>query len=195
MSLLRSSRKPYRLERFLVDTPVNTETPIIIVIRIILGAALIGALWLAGWNVYRHLPVEGSWARTDATEAYDTNANSEMTIVLRGDSAATPVNTRVELYPIDFAAAQRDYSAVVRPGKSFDDFLAQRMKGLAPVRAQLDHNGRAVAKLSEGNWWIRAIATLASGEKIEWRLPVKVFGRGQTIELTTENAYERTKTF
>jgi len=36
---------------------------------------------------------------------------------------------------------------------------------------------------------------LTSGEKIEWRLPVKVFGRGQTIELTAENAYERTKTF
>lgn len=165
------------------------------IIRIILGAALIGALWLAGWNVYRRLPVDGSWAQTESTEANNTTANSEMTIVLRSDSAATPVNTRVELYPIDFAAAQRDYSAVVRPGKSFDDFLAQRMKGLAPVRAQLDRNGRAVAKLSEGNWWIRAIATLTSGEKIEWRLPVKVFGRGQTIELTAENAYERTKTF
>ena len=69
------------------------------------------------------------------------------------------------------------------------------MKGLVPVRAQLDSNGRAVAKLSEGNWWIRATATLTSGEKIEWRLPVKAFGRGQTIELTAENAYERTKTF
>ena len=164
-------------------------------IRIILGAALIGALWLAGWNVYRRLPVDGSSAQTESPETYNTKANSEMTIVLRNDSAATLVNTRVELYPIDFAAAQRDYSAVVRPGKSFDDFLAQRMKGLAPVRVQLDHSGRAVAKLSEGNWWIRAIATLTSGEKIEWRLPVKVFGRGQTIELTTENAYERTKTF
>jgi len=162
------------------------------IIKIILGAALIGTLLLAGWNLYRHLPVDGSWVRT---EAYDTKADSEMTIVLHSDSAATPVNTRVELYPIDFAAAQRDFSAAVRPGKSFDDFLAQRMKGLVPVRAQLDTNGRAVAKLSEGNWWIRATATLTSGEKIEWRLPVKAIGRGQTIELTAENAYERTKTF
>ena len=166
--------------------------PTMTIIRIILGAALVGALFLAGWNVYRSLPVDGSWARPDA---YDTNANSEMTIILRSDSAATPVNTRIELYPIDFAAAQRDFSVAVRPGKTFDDFLAQRMKGLVPVRAQLDSNGRAVAKLSEGNWWIRATATLTSGEKIEWRLPVKAFGRGQTIELTAENAYERTKTF
>jgi hypothetical protein len=160
------------------------------IIKIILGAALVGALSVAGWNVYRRLPAEGT-----RTETSGARAHSEMTIILRGDSAATPVNTRVELYPIDFAAVQRDYSAAVRPGKTFDDFLAQRMKGLVPVRAQLDNNGRALASLSEGNWWLRAIATLAGGEKIEWRLPVKVLRRGQTIELTTENAYERTKTF
>ena len=162
------------------------------IIKIILGAVLIGTLFLAGWNVYRRLPEDGSWVRT---EAYDTKADSEMTIILRSNSAATPVNTRIELYAIDFAAAQRDFSAAVRPGKTFDDFLAQRMKGLVPVQAQLDNNGRALARLSEGNWWLRAVATLAGGEKIEWRLPVKVFSRGQTIELTTENAYERTKTF
>jgi len=160
------------------------------IIKIILGAALVGALFIAGWNVYRRLP-----AAATRNETSGARANSEMTIILRGDSAATPVNTRVELYPIDFAAVQRDYSAAVRPGKTFDDFLAQRMKGLVPVQAQLDNNGRALARLSEGNWWLRAVATLAGGEKIEWRLPVKVFSRGQTIELTTENAYERTKTF
>lgn len=165
------------------------------IIKSILGAALIGALFLAGWNVYRQLPADGSWARPEATEANNPNANSDVTIVLRSDSPATPVNTRIEVYPIDFAAAKRDFSAAVRPGKTFDDFLAQRMKGLAPVRAQLDGNGRAVAKLSEGNWWIRATATLTSGERIEWRLPIRVSGRGQAIELTAENAYERTKTF
>ena len=174
---------------------VQSKSAIMTILRIVLGAALVGALFAAGWNVYRRLPADGSWARTESPEAYSTNANSEITIVLRSDSAATAVNTRIELYPIDFAAAQRDFSAAVRPGKTFDDFLAQRMKGLVPVRAQLDDNGRAVAKLSEGNWWIRATATLAGGEKIEWRLPVKVLGRGQTIELNAENAYERTKTF
>ncbi len=161
------------------------------IIKIILAAALVGALFIAGWNVYRRLPADGT--RTDTSSG--ARAQLEMTIILRGDSAATPVNTRVELYPIDFVAVQRDYSAALRPGKSFDDFLAQRIKGLVPVQPQLDRNGRALAKLSEGNWWLRAIATLADGEKIEWRLPVKVFSRGQTIELTTENAYERTKTF
>ena len=185
----------YKRGAIINTTLVRTETSIVDVIRFILGAALVGSLFAAGWNVYRHLPVDGSSARTDATEAYNTEAKSDVAIVLRNDSAATPVNTRIELYPIDFAAAQRDYSATVRPGKTFDDFLAQRMKGLVPVRAQLDTNGRAVAKLSDGNWLVRATATLTSGEKIEWRLPLKVSGRGQTIELTAENAYERTRTF
>jgi len=161
-------------------------------IKIILGALLLAALFAAGWNVYRRLPPDGSVARP---ETYNTNANSELTVVFHGDSIAMSVKTQVELYPIDFVSMQRDFFSAVRPGKSFDDFLAQRMKGLAPVRAPLDDKGRAVAKLSEGNWWLRATTALASGEQIEWRLPLKVSGRGQTIELTTENAYERTKKF
>jgi hypothetical protein len=170
----------------------SPDSPALTLVRIILGTALIGSLLGAGWVVYRRLPAETSWMRTDA---YDTKANSDLTIVLRNDSAATPANTRIEIYPIDFTAAQRDFSAAVRPGKTFDDFLAQRIKGLLPVRAQFDNNGRATARISEGNWWIRATATMSGGEKIEWRLPVRIFGPGQTIELTEENAYERTKAF
>jgi hypothetical protein len=162
------------------------------IIRIILGAVLVGSLFLAGWNVYRRLPADGSQAQTAAN---NTNAHSEVIIILRSEAAVAPVNLQVEVYPIDFAAAQRDYSAAVRPGKTFDDFLAQRIRGLVPARAQLDNNGWAVTRLSEGNWWLRATATLPGGETIEWRLPVKVSGRGQTIELTTENVYERTKAF
>jgi hypothetical protein len=160
------------------------------IIRIFLGTALLAALFAAGWNVYRRLPADESSARTASP-----NPNSELTVILRGDSAATAVRTQIEIYPIDYAAVQRDFSAAVRPGKTFDDFLAQRTKGLVPVRPQLDDKGRAVAKLSAGNWWIRAHATLTGGEEIEWRLSVNVFGRGQTVELTTENAYERTKKF
>jgi hypothetical protein len=169
---------------------VSIENPIISIIKFLLGAALLVSLFAAGWSVYRRLPADGS-----RPESFDTNANSVVTIVLHSDSAAAPVNAQLEIYPLDYASAQRDFSAVLRPGKSFDDFLAQRIKGLLPVRPQLDPNGRAVTKLSEGNWWIRATATLAGGERIEWRLPVKILGRSQTVELTAENAYERTKTF
>jgi hypothetical protein len=165
---------------------------IVTIIRAILGVALIAALFAAGWNVYRRLPMDGSVARP---ETYNANANSELTVIFQGESIARAVNTQVEFYPIDFTSMQRDFFSHVRPGKTFDDFLAQRMKGLVPVRAPLDDKGRAVAKLSEGNWWLRAAAALNSGEKIEWRLPISVSGRSQTIELTTENAYERTKKF
>ena len=161
-------------------------------IKIILGALLIVTLSAAGWDVYRRLPADGSVARP---ETYNANANSELTVIFHGESIATAVNTQVELYPIDYAATQRDFFSRVRPGKTFDDFLAQRMKGLAPVRALLDDKGRAMAKLSAGNWWLRATTVLTSGERIEWRLPINVSGRAQTIELTTENAYERTKKF
>ena len=161
-------------------------------IKIILGALLVAALFAAGWNVYRRLPADGSVTRP---ETYNANANSELTVIFQGESIARAVNTQIEFYPIDFVSMQRDFFSVVRPGKSFDEFLAQRMKGLVPVRAPLDDKGRAVAKLSEGNWWLRAATALNSGEKIEWRLPINVSGRSQTIELTTENAYERTKKF
>jgi hypothetical protein len=162
------------------------------VIRLLLGIALLTALFAAGWNVYRRLPPEGSVAQP---ETYNTNANSELIVVFHGDSIAQAVKTQVELYPIDFVSMQRDFLSAVRPGKTFDDFLAQRMKGLSPVRAPLDGKGRAVAKLAAGNWWLRATVALNSGEQIEWRLPLNVSGRGQTVDLTTDNAYERTKKF
>ena len=162
------------------------------IIRILLGIALLAGLFAAGWNVYRRLPPDGSVAQP---ETYNANPNSELTVIFHGDSVATAVKTQVELYPIDFASTQRDFLSAVRPGKTFDDFLAQRMKGLAPVRAPLDDKGRAVAKLSEGNWWLRATTALASGEQIEWRLPINVTMREKTIELTMDNAYERTKKF
>jgi len=137
----------YKYVADFLSAGVKSESMAMTIIKIILGAALVGALFMAGWSVYRRLPADGT-----RTESSGARANSEMTIILRGDSAATPVNTRIELYPIDFAAVQRDYSAALRPGKTFDDFLAQRIKGLVPVQPQIDRNGRAQAKLSEGNW-------------------------------------------
>jgi len=161
-------------------------------IKIILGALLLAALVAAGWNVYRRLPPDDSMTRR---ETYNRNASSELTVIFHRNSGAQAVKTQVELYPIDFVSMQRDFFSAVRPGKTFDDFMAQQLKGLAPVRAPLDDQGRAIAKLSEGNWWLRATTALASGEQVEWRLPLIVSGQRQTIELSAENAYERTKKF
>jgi hypothetical protein len=92
-------------------------------------------------------------------------------------------------------AAQREFQETPHLARQFDDFLLRRMHGITPVKATADNAGRAVTVLSEGNWWLHATAVLSGGETIEWRLPVSVAGREQTVELTMENAYERTKKF
>ena len=158
-------------------------------LKIILALALLGSLFLAGWRVYRSLPA-GLPGQVQVNEAA---ANSELTIVWRDGLADG--ETRVELYPIDFAAVDRDFRANNRPGKTLDDYLGQRLKSLTPVRMRVNPNGRAVTRLSEGNWWMRAISTTSNGEAMEWRMPVLISQRTNTIELSKDNAYERAKKF
>jgi hypothetical protein len=159
------------------------------VLTIVLALALLGSMFLAGWRVYRSLPA-GMLGQVQVNEAA---ANSELTIVWR--DGLTDGETQIELYPIDFAAVDRDFRANVRPGKTLDDYLGQRLKSLTPVRLQVSPSGRAVTRLSEGNWWMRAISTTSSGEAMEWRVPVLISQRTHTIELSKDNAYERAKKF
>ena len=167
---------------------MQEQNPLIKILEVLLALALLGTLFFAGWRIYRSLPDDG--ARIVFNEA---TANSELTIVLRDNAAVGP--TKVELYPIDFTAVQREFAMSTHPGKTMEDFLAQRLKNLAPVQPQMDRNGRAVAKLSEGNWWMRATSASASGELIEWRMPVQISQRKHTVELSIDNAYERSKKF
>jgi len=64
-----------------------------------------------------------------------------------------------------------------------------------PVKAQVTNDGVASTLLSQGDWWLRAVAQLDTGEEIEWRLPLSVRNRDQSIDLSYENSYERTKKF
>ena len=48
---------------------------------------------------------------------------------------------------------------------------------------------------AEGSFATIAQAFPALSSSDEWRLPVNVTGRRQTVELTPENASERTKSF
>jgi hypothetical protein len=165
------------------------NNPAIRILEIILALVLLGSMFLAGWRVYRSLPA-GMPAEVQVNEAA---ANSELTIVWR--DGLTDGEARIELYPIDFAAVDRDFRASVRPGKTLDDYLGQRLKSLTPVRLRVSPNGRAVTRLSEGNWWMRAISITSSGEAMEWRVPVLISQRRHTIELSKDNAYERAKKF
>jgi hypothetical protein len=105
------------------------------------------------------------------------------------------LHSPLELYHFDLVAARREYEASPRLAKQFDDFLARRMHDISPVKAEVNGNGHAVALLSAGEWWLHATASLDTGERIEWRLPVAVTDRDQAIDLSFENAYERTKKF
>src|SRR5437764_9250549 len=151
-------------------------------IQVILAIGLVGGLFLAGWNIYRRLP-DNFPSKTRADK--DAEPGIEVTITL--GVVPAPLDSRVEVYPLDFAALQRDYFASPLAQKRFDDFLNRRLKGLEPVRARFDKDKPASVKLTAGNWWIRATAEMPNGESIEWRLPINVSGQGQTVELTTEN--------
>ena len=169
------------------------ETLAAAVVKITLGVALVGGLGGAGWNVYRRLPDDGAAAMNFT--AVDSRAQTELTVMLQSAITGVTLNSPVEIYPFDLVAAQREFQATPHLARQFDDFLLRRMHGITPVKATTDNDGRTVATLSEGNWWLRATASLSSGETIEWRLPVNVAGQKQTVELTMENAYERTKKF
>ena len=168
---------------------MQEENPIIRVLEVFLALALLGGLFFAGWRVYRSLPANHSVR----VQVNDAAANSELTIVWRdglGDG-----DSRAELYPIDFAALESDFRRNLRPGRSIEDYLAQRLKNLTPVKVRINQSGRAVTRLSQGNWWLRATSYSTTGELMEWRVPVLISQRSHTIELSKDNAYERAKRF
>src|SRR5229473_7659123 len=162
------------------------ENLAVAVMKIVLGVALVGGMFGAGWNVYRRLPSDGSAAMNLA--ATDPRAETKLTVILRSEITGATINSPVEIYPFDLVAAVREFNAMPHLAREFDDFLLRRMHGITPVKATTDNKGRAAATLNEGNWWLHATAVLSGGETIEWRLPVSVAGREQTVELTMENA-------
>jgi hypothetical protein len=168
---------------------VKTRSPAYNLVVGVLRLMLLVALIWAGWNIYRKLP-GGESAPPGSAEG-----ETSLMIVLRPSEqdTNTTVNIPVQLYPVDLSAVQREYGFERRPGVRFEDFLNERMQGRAPVRARLDERGQAIVSVRPGRWWIHAL--LSGSQNVEWRLPVNVAGRQQTIELTSGNIYARTKSF
>jgi hypothetical protein len=163
------------------------DSPATRILRFVLALALLGSLAWAGARIYRRLP------DTDAGAMAPSGAQQDVTIVLRVSGSS---ETRIKLYPIDVARVERDYArGTTKPRKSFDDFLAQRLKDLTPVTASADASGRAVARITEGQWWMHAVTAFPEGEWLEWRQQLNISQKPQTIELSSANAYERSKKF
>ncbi len=158
-------------------------------VTLALRVALVVGLFEAGSIIYNKLPHQ------NAAEARLGNAQTTVQIVLVGpvDNGSDALAVSVELYPFDIVAARHEYFTERRAGKRFDDFLNERMKGRAPIAAQLDAQGKTSVAVPPGTWWLHAV--LAVDENLEWRLPLNVAGAKQTVELTPQNIYTRTKSF
>ncbi len=154
---------------------------------LVLQAGLIFVLVGAGWLIYRRLP--------ETTAQVDSAERTTLQILIKQtpDSVGQALDVAVSLYPVDIIAVRHEFFTETRPGKRFEDFLKERMKGRAPVNARLDKQGSGSVLLAPGSWWLHA--TLSGDEQLEWRLPVTVIGAKQVIELTPQNAYTRSKTF
>jgi len=153
-----------------------------------LQVGLILVLAGAGWLIYRQLPAGSADVRSN-------QGSTTLQIFIRQppESVGPALDVAVSLYPVDIVAVRHEFFTEQRPGKRFEDFLKERMKGRSPVNARLDKQGQGAVMLAPGSWWLHA--TLSGDEQLEWRLPVTVGGTKQVIELTPQNAYTRSKTF
>jgi hypothetical protein len=168
---------------------VKKESPVIEIVTVILRTALPVALLMAGWNVYRKLPASSG----DARSARSATETSLQIILRQPPNYQGPLDVPIDLYPIDVSAAQHEFLSRPHAGTSFEDFLKGRMNGRASIRSRLDKYGQTTVNIGAGNWWV--VAQLTGDNEIEWRLPINVTGRKQSVELTSENAYGRTKVF
>src|ERR1051325_134984 len=157
---------------------------LILALQVVLIVLLVGA----GWFIYRRLP-------ENFTEARSTQATTTLQIFIRQtpDGVGPALDVDVSLYPVDIIAVRHEFFTEPRPGKPFEDFLKERMRGRKPINTHLDKQGQGSVTLAPGSWWLHA--TLPGDEQLEWRLPVTVTGTKQVLELTPQNAYTRSKTF
>jgi len=167
---------------------VKTKSISYNLLTLFLRVALVVALFASGWLIYSKLPHENS------PNAKVNTGETTLQIVLRPSANGTDaLDISVEFYPVDIVAVRNEYFTERRAGTSFDDFRNERMKGRAPVAARLDKHGLGNVALSAGSWWLHA--QLAGEENLEWRLHLDVTGPRQTVELTPQNIYTRTRSF
>jgi hypothetical protein len=153
-----------------------------------LRVVLVVSLLLAGWLIYSKLPHQESPTAAN-------NAKTTLQIILRpaNNVGADALDIPFELSPVDIVAARHEFFTERRAGKSFDEFMNERMEGRTPVDGKLDKQGQAVVVVNSGTWWLHA--QLSGEENLEWRLKIDTNGSKQIIELTPENIYMRSRSF
>ena len=162
-----------------------------VLIRILLAIVLVGSLYLAGRRVYRNLPEDDRAPSLAASETSRAGAR----LVVRNTIVQATLQSPLEIYRFNLVEARREFEESPQLAKQFDDFLARRMHDVTPMKVEINREGLATASLASGDWWLRATAILNTGEQIEWRLPIVITNRDQAVDLSFDNAYERTKKF
>jgi hypothetical protein len=167
---------------------VNSQSITYHVLALLLRAALVIALVGAGWLVYKKLP-------NDSTSSTANNSGqTTVQIVLRLSSEMeAALDIPVEISPVDVIAVKHEFFVEPQTGKRFEEFLNERMNGRAPVTTRLNKQGQAAITIPPGDWWVHAV--LSGSEELEWRLKITITGYKQTVELTPQNAYTRSKSF
>ena len=158
-------------------------------LAVTLRLALIMVLAGAGWMVYKKLPKSGPGS---LSTTYD---QTTVQILLQppSDMGNTARDIPIEISPVDIVAVRHEFFVEPRAGQRFDEFLHQRMNGRNLINARLDSQGRTSVAVPRGDWWIHAI--LSGEDDLEWRLHISITGGKQTVELTPQNAYTRSKSF
>jgi hypothetical protein len=154
-----------------------------------LRLAFVLALIAGAWLIYSRFPSSTNTETT--TQATPTRV--QIALQRMDEVGSPPLDISFDLYPVDIVAVRHEFFTEPRAGKRFDDFLKDRMRGRKPVTGRLDRQGRGTVVLPPGNWWLHA--KLSGDQELEWRLPVSVSGPNQTVELSPQNAYSRSKSF
>ena len=158
-------------------------------LTIVLRAALVIALVGAGWLVYKELPNDSG------SNAATASGQTTVQIILRPapDMEAAALDIPVEISPVDLVSVKQEYFAEPHANKRYDEFRNERMKVRSLITTKLNKQGQASVTIPPGNWWVHAV--LSGDEDLEWRLKITVAGYQQTVELTPQNAYTRSKSF
>jgi hypothetical protein len=167
---------------------VNSQSNFYQALAISVRAILLVALAGGGWIVYQRLPVNGSSRGTNPGQT-----NVQIVLQRSPDINAAAIDIPVEISPVDLVAVKHEFFVEPRASQRFEEFLHERMNGRSPVNTRLDSEGRASVLLPPGEWWLHAV--LLGEADLEWRLKVTISGEQQTIELTLQNAYTRSKSF
>jgi len=173
----------------------STRNIVATLLRVALGVALIAALVVAVWSIYRRLPHDEVTVFGVRDEQLSGGA-TVLRIRLRASELSFPVSAEkipVQLYPISMTAARSEFDSERRPGQRFEDFVTRLMGDRQPLAAELDARGETALAVPPGKWWIHA--TVSGTRELTWRLPVNISGPEMTVELTPKNVYTLAKKF